>query len=100
MLEDFIIADLTETDDAQITLGRSFFATSSCTIDVKGRWIIFVVGGVMLHFVLWTRKLFPLILSYLIYFRFLLKLRWMMIGVILALLILIGFRLRIPTRVI
>ena len=36
VLEDFIIADMTKTDDAQIILGRPFLATLGCTIDVKG----------------------------------------------------------------
>jgi len=36
MLEDFIIADMTETDNAEIILRRPFLATSGCTIDVKG----------------------------------------------------------------
>ena len=36
MLEDFIITDMTKTDDAQIILGRPFLATLGCMIDVKG----------------------------------------------------------------
>ena len=52
VLEDFIITDMTETDDAQIILRRSFLATSGCTIDVKEGRITFEVGGVALHFVL------------------------------------------------
>ena len=36
MLENFIIADMTETDDAQIILDRPVLATSGCIIDVKG----------------------------------------------------------------
>ena len=52
MLEDFIIADMTEADDAQIIFGRPFLATLSCMIDVKGGQITFEVGGIILHFVL------------------------------------------------
>ena len=51
MFEDVIIADMTKTDDTQVFLGRSFLGTSGCTIDVKGGWITFEVGSVMLHFV-------------------------------------------------
>jgi len=36
MLEDFIIADMTKTDDAQIILSRPFLAIGGCHIDVKG----------------------------------------------------------------
>jgi len=36
VLEDLIITDMIETDDAQIIFGRPFFATSGYTIDVKG----------------------------------------------------------------
>jgi len=36
VLEDFIITDMTETDDAQIILGRPSLVTSGCSIDVKG----------------------------------------------------------------
>ena len=36
ILEDFIIVDLIETDNAQIILRRSCLATSGCMIDVKG----------------------------------------------------------------
>ena len=36
VLEDFIIADITETDDAQIIHGRPFLAASGYMIDVKG----------------------------------------------------------------
>jgi len=39
VLDDFIIADMTETDDAQIILGRPFLTASSCIIDAKGAWI-------------------------------------------------------------
>jgi len=45
VLEDFIITDMTETDDAQTFLGRPFLATSGCNIDVKGRRITFEVEG-------------------------------------------------------
>ena len=38
MLKDFIIVDISETDDAQIILGRPILATAGCHIDVrKGR---------------------------------------------------------------
>jgi len=42
--EDFVVADVTETDDAQIILGRSLLATTGCTVDVKGGRITFKVG--------------------------------------------------------
>ena len=99
MLEDFIIANMAETDDAQIIIRRSFFASSSCMIDVKRGEITFEVRGVMLHFILWKIKLFPPILSYMMYFPFLLRLRWRMNRVVLTLLIMIGFQLRILTMV-
>jgi len=51
VLDDFIIADITETDDAQIILRRPYLATSGYTIDVKGGRITFEVGGVIPHFV-------------------------------------------------
>ena len=44
MLEDYIIANITETDDTQIILRRPFLATLGCTIDVKGARITFEVG--------------------------------------------------------
>ena len=45
VLEDFIIVDLTETDDAEIILGRPFLATSGYNIDVKGGRITFEIKG-------------------------------------------------------
>jgi len=36
VLEDFIIVDMTKTNDAHIILGRPFLTTSGCTINVKG----------------------------------------------------------------
>jgi len=47
VLEDFIIADMTETDDAQIILERPFLATSGSTIVVKEGRITLKVGGVL-----------------------------------------------------
>ena len=41
VLEDFIIVDMLETDDAQIILGRPFMATTDCHIDVKRGQITF-----------------------------------------------------------
>ena len=43
VLEDFIIADITETDDAQIIQGRPFMATASCHIDLRSARITFKV---------------------------------------------------------
>jgi len=60
VLEDFIIANTTETDDAQTILGRSFLATLGYTIDVKEGWMTFEVGGVMLHFCLMEDKIVSL----------------------------------------
>ena len=42
-MEDFIIADITETNDAQIILGRPFMAIVGCHIDVRKGWITFEV---------------------------------------------------------
>jgi len=36
VLEDFFIADMIETDDAEIILGRPFLTTPGYIIDVKG----------------------------------------------------------------
>ena len=52
VLQDSVIANMTENDDAQIIRGRPFLATSGCIIHVKRRRITFEVGVVMLHFVL------------------------------------------------
>jgi len=35
VLEDIILVDMPETDDAQIILGRPIFATAGCDIDVR-----------------------------------------------------------------
>ena len=45
MLEDFIIVDMPEKDDAQIILGRPILATASCHIDVRKRRITFELEG-------------------------------------------------------
>ena len=45
MLEDFIIVDMPETDDAQIILGRPILAIAGCHIDVKEGLISFEVEG-------------------------------------------------------
>jgi len=36
VLEDFIIANMIETDEVQIILGRLFLATSGCITNVMG----------------------------------------------------------------
>ena len=46
VLEDSVIANMTENDDAQIILGRPFLATSGCVINVKWGRITFEVGVV------------------------------------------------------
>jgi len=43
VLKDFIIADITETNDTLIILGRPFMAIVGCHIDVKRGWITFEV---------------------------------------------------------
>jgi len=43
VLEDFIIADMSETDDVEIILGRRFLATLGCNIDIKWGRITFKV---------------------------------------------------------
>ena len=45
MLENFIVADMTENDDAQIILNRPFLATAGCHIDIKRGRITFEVQG-------------------------------------------------------
>ena len=45
MLEDFIITDMIETDDAEIILSRPFLTILGCNIDVKRGWIAFKVQG-------------------------------------------------------
>ena len=69
ILEDFIVANMTETVDAEIVLGRPFVATSVALLMQRGTDNIWS-RGLMLHFVLWIRKLFPPILSYLMCFPF------------------------------
>jgi len=43
VLDDFIIADVTEADDAQIIIGRPFLATTGHHIDVRRGRITFEV---------------------------------------------------------
>ena len=45
MLEDFIIVDMPETDDAQIILGRPILAIAGCQIYVRVGHISFEVKG-------------------------------------------------------
>jgi len=45
VLENFIIADMTKTNAAQIILGRPFLATLGCNINVKKGWLTFEVEG-------------------------------------------------------
>jgi len=52
VLEDSVIANITENDDAQIIPRRPFLATSGCIIHVKWGRITFEVGVVILCFVL------------------------------------------------
>jgi len=80
VVEDFSIFDMTETDDAHIILWRP-----RITFNVRGCYTVFC----FMENKIVSPNCFP----------FLLKLRWRMIGVVLTLLILIGFQLRIPTRV-
>ena len=56
MLEDFIIADMTETDDAQIILGRPFLATAGFHIDSQ---ITFEVQMSNAMFCYMEEKAFP-----------------------------------------
>ena len=44
-MEEFIIADMPETDDAQIILGRPILATAGCHINVRKGWITSEVEG-------------------------------------------------------
>jgi len=44
-LKDFIIVDMTETDDIQIILGRPFMAVAGCHINVRKGRITFKVQG-------------------------------------------------------
>ena len=43
VLEDFVIANMTDIDDVQIILGRPFLAIAGCHIDVKRGRIAFEV---------------------------------------------------------
>ena len=45
VLEDFIVVDMPETNDAQIILGRPILATASCHINVREGRISFEVEG-------------------------------------------------------
>ena len=45
MLEEFIIVDMLETNNAQMVLGQPFLATASRHIDVRKGRIIFEVKG-------------------------------------------------------
>jgi len=45
VLEDFIVVDMLENDDAQIILGRPILTTTGCHIDVRERPISFEVEG-------------------------------------------------------
>ena len=45
VLEDFIIVDMPETDNAEIILGQPFLATAGCHIDVGEGHISFDVEG-------------------------------------------------------
>jgi len=45
VLEDFIIVDMCETDDAQTILGRPILAIAGCYIDVRDGCISFKVKG-------------------------------------------------------
>ena len=45
MLEDFIIIDMPEINDAQIILCQPILAIAGCHIDVRKRWITFEVEG-------------------------------------------------------
>jgi len=49
VLVDFISADMNETDDALIILGRPFLGTSGRNIDIKGGRITFEVEGVLCY---------------------------------------------------
>jgi len=45
VLEDFIMVDMPETDDAQIILGRPILATTGCHVDLRKGRITFEVEG-------------------------------------------------------
>jgi len=53
VLEDFIIVDMPETDDAQIILGRPILATTGCHINVREGRVSFEVEG---HFAVLSHK--------------------------------------------
>ena len=78
VLEDFIMADMTETDDAQIILGRPFKARAGCHIDVKRGRTTFEVQECYTNPVIWRGKWFLLILPCQMHFPFLLRLTWRM----------------------
>jgi len=45
VLEDFIVVDMPETNDAQIILGRPILATAGCHLDVREGRISFEIEG-------------------------------------------------------
>jgi len=53
VLEDFIIVDMPEIDDAQIILGRPILVTTGCYIDVREDHVSFEVEG---HFVVFSHR--------------------------------------------
>ena len=98
MFEDFIIADITETDDAQIILNRPYLATSNCNIDVKVGHITFDVEGCYTMFCFMDEKVISLNFPNQMHFSFHLRLTWRTALVVKTLPILIGFPLSISTK--
>ena len=77
-MEDFIIVGMTETDDAQIILGRPLLATAGCQIDVRKGRIIFEVEGRYAVFCYMKEKVVSPNSSLLDEFLLPLKLTWRM----------------------
>jgi len=90
VLDHFIIVDIARESYIEIIVGRPFLATCSCKIDVKRGWLAFHVGKFHVEFNSLKIELFPLLHSSLMKCPFLMRLRWMVFGVVLALLCL-GF---------
>ena len=83
VLNDFMVLDMAKA--AYTRLGRPCLATSDCKIDLKGGWLTFDVGKCHAEFTLFEDRNFSH--SHLLAkkYRFLMRLRHLMICVILTL---------------
>jgi len=93
MLIEFIIIDIAGEAYAQIILERPFMATSGCKKDVKEKRLTFDEGTSHVEFNFFEDQTISQLYSSLMKCPVLMKLKWMMLGVILTLLCFIGFLL-------